>query len=811
MPPSVSPRTTRATPTRAQRRLSPYEGPQPHRCEPVTSATATAKIGATPATATGPSSPAVAVALPADGPCRTAAAARRRVSARSAGRSRIFLVVVGIYIAGLVFWLVLGLLPTLAHVCEPVRNWAMSLAMSSSPLAPMAARILSSDQSMAGMSMDVASTGSVLIAYAFSALNLVLGLILVARRSRELVPQLLALALLGTAATFNKPSHSVFHIIGEPWPVKVVHFMFHIVSGVAYVWAVVLFPDGRLPRQLRLEGKRLAGVVALVTTLIAVVCWRSSFIDHPLFFVVFFGVAVSVAGLCAQALRISDPASSATERRSCRLLGAALLPAFVTGVLWLGARVAGEVGGTVAPGTAHFGTSLENVFPAVFAVVPVVLFFGILRYRLWDIDWLLSRALLYGTLAVVIGAVYVVGVSAIGLGAGGGLWATVVVLSLVAVAVDPLRRWLRGWLNTLFYGQVLSPAQAVQTMLASLDRLTPGTDLSELTRVVVEATRASRCELWLTSGDHLLRVAAFPEEETGPLPPTTCGSYTDERRGLHVPIVFHDRDLGSLFVEFQGNGVLGPVQSALVSNLAAHAGAVVHNAVLNAELARHVTLLSEHVEELRASRRRLVAAQDTERRDLERNLHDGAQQSLVAVLIGLQTAKALKASPERRQAEIDDIRRLLEHTAATLGELISDTGPSALARYGLAGALTEAGQLASRSGVEVRVSSSITSDLAPDVATAVYFCCLEALQNSAKHARATSVVVTLSEGDGVLRFRVSDDGAGFDPSRTGAGSGLGNLGSRVTVIGGDVAVESAPGCGTTVRGSLPIAWPLVTA
>ena len=90
-------------------------------------------------------------------------------------------------------------------------------------------------------------SGNGLLQYAFSLLNLVLGVLLIVRRPNELVPRLLALGLLGTAATFNLPSHEAFHILGSPWPIALLHFTFHIVSGVAYLWAVVLFPDGRLP------------------------------------------------------------------------------------------------------------------------------------------------------------------------------------------------------------------------------------------------------------------------------------------------------------------------------------------------------------------------------------------------------------------------------------------------------------------------------------------------------------------------------------------------------------------------------------
>ena len=208
-----------------------------------------------------------------------------------------------------------------------------------------------------------------------------------------------------------------------------------------------------------------------------------------------------IAGIAAQSWRVVDPQTTSTERRSARLLGAALLPAFATGLLWLGARAAQALG---VQDAHHVAIALQSVFPAVFAIVPVVLFAGILRYRLWNIDWLITHALLYGALALSVSMAYVVVVALVGLGAGGTTGTVVIVLSLVAVAIDPVRRWLRSWCNRLVYGQVVTPAEAVRTLLSSLDQSGPNDELAQLTRTVTLATRARRSELWLTAGDHLL-------------------------------------------------------------------------------------------------------------------------------------------------------------------------------------------------------------------------------------------------------------------------------------------------------------------
>jgi signal transduction histidine kinase len=271
-----------------------------------------------------------------------------------------------------------------------------------------------------------------------------------------------------------------------------------------------------------------------------------------------------------------------------------------------------------------------------------------------------------------------------------------------------------------------------------------------------------------------------------------------------VPIRFQGQVLGRLTAELPAGRDLRTVEATLIEDLAAHAGVIAHNAVLNSELARHVAVLTEQLDELKASRRRLVAAQDAERRRLERDLHDGAQQSLVAALIGLRTAAGASGRPELQHTELGEVTQLLHQTAATLSELVSEQGPRVLSERGLLDALTAAGAIAARSGQQVEVTGAVDPDLPEDIVTAVYFCCLEAMQNATKHARAARIQVMVTQADGSVIFEVSDDGGGFDPSLARRGSGLGNLVRRASVVGGDIRVESAPGAGTTVRGWLPL-------
>ena len=286
-----------------------------------------------------------------------------------------------LYATGLLIWLTLGLLPTLAAILPSVRHVLESVAMQGGALGTAAARIMSAD-----MPMSTMSTAGVLVQYGFSALNFGLGLMLAVRRPDEPVPRLLTFALLGTAATFNMPGHRAFYITGSPWPIAAIHFTFHIVSGVSYLWAVLLFPDGTVPSRVRMSarGQQVAAVaVTLVTTL---VCWRSSFsgpssvlrdlLRHPDPGSRNRRPGASTGRSCNR--RRSPPSRAPADRRAAAALGVA--------VTWLAARAVRWVGGSAGEASGRLAVNLQDLFPAVFAIVPVVLFAGVVRHRLWGID-----------------------------------------------------------------------------------------------------------------------------------------------------------------------------------------------------------------------------------------------------------------------------------------------------------------------------------------------------------------------------------------------------------------------------------------
>jgi signal transduction histidine kinase len=214
-------------------------------------------------------------------------------------------------------------------------------------------------------------------------------------------------------------------------------------------------------------------------------------------------------------------------------------------------------------------------------------------------------------------------------------------------------------------------------------------------------------------------------------------------------------------------------------------------------------LLARHADELAESRARVVAATDRERRRIERDLHDGAQQRLVALAVNLLVARQQsEAEPARSRVLLDQVADQLQVAIAEIRDLAHGIYPPLLANRGLAEALPAA---VARAPLPARVVTSDIGRYPPHVEAAVYFCCLEGLQNAAKHAGPTaSVTITVTGSGRGLEFEIIDTGVGFDTTDAGRGSGLVNMADRLAVVGGTLAIESRPQCGTRIIGTIPI-------
>jgi signal transduction histidine kinase len=219
-------------------------------------------------------------------------------------------------------------------------------------------------------------------------------------------------------------------------------------------------------------------------------------------------------------------------------------------------------------------------------------------------------------------------------------------------------------------------------------------------------------------------------------------------------------------------------------------------------LQRSLERLRRSHDELQASRARIVAAADAERRRIERDLHDGAQQHLTSLAVKLLLAATLAGPDSELAGLLEDLGAELKDTAQELRNLVHGIYPPLLRDNGLAAALSDAARLCT---LPTTVRAASLGRYPADIEAAVYFCCLEALQNAGKHAgeRAT-IRLRVREDPGTLAFEVIDDGAGFDTRDHGIGAGLRNMADRMGAFGGRLLVESAPGEGTRVTGAVPV-------
>jgi len=373
------------------------------------------------------------------------------------------------------------------------------------------------------------------------------------------------------------------------------------------------------------------------------------------------------------------------------------------------------------------------------------------------------------------------------------------------VAFQPVRQRAQRLANRLVYGHRATPYEILARFSENVAGMYATEDvLPRMGRVLAEGTGAAHAEVWLRVENTLRLSASWPEGDgTGPRMLPLSGGEVPAIPSADrvVPVLHHDELLGALAVTKPPGEPFNPAEEELLSDLASQAGLVLRNVRLTAELEAHVDEISRQAQELRASRQRIVAAQDAERRRLERNIHDGAQQHLVALAVRLRMAASMALKdPIKAAPMLDELQAQATEALETLRDLARGIYPPVLAEQGLVAALlARTGNLPTR----VDVEAGELGRYPLETEAAVYFCCLEALQNVAKYAHASNAVVRLSGLDGLLTFAVTDDGEGFDPKRTSLGTGVQGMIDRLDALGGSLEVHSEPGKGTTITGHIP--------
>ncbi len=374
----------------------------------------------------------------------------------------------------------------------------------------------------------------------------------------------------------------------------------------------------------------------------------------------------------------------------------------------------------------------------------------------------------------------------------------------------------------------LSAIDFVRSSFAS--QLSRGVPMDELLLQMVEALKdgfkLDAAEVWLCEAGSLRLAAAEPGKERKPVPISPAEETIaanahvssaawvkvwlpalSEGRGqatLRIAPVSNSGQLFGLVVAERarkGESLAAEVDVTL-EELARELGVALKKAHLDSSLQDSLEQLRGQAAELQASRGRLVAAADAERRRIERNLHDGAQQHLVALAVKVRLLEQLsERDPERARALMKQLQDDVMAAMEELRSLAHGIYPPLLSSAGLGVAMSAACRLAP---VPTSLDANAVGRYAPEIEAAVYFCCLEALQNAAKYAGATaSARVRIWEDGGGLLFEICDDGAGFEPNRHAEGAGLTNMRDRIGAVGGTLRVESGGG-GTLIRGVLPL-------
>ena len=446
---------------------------------------------------------------------------------------------------------------------------------------------------------------------------------------------------------------------------------------------------------------------------------------------------------------------------------------------------------------------------------------------------LLQVAVLTAGLMGLVLVLYLVVVFAFGRLPADQEW-TLLALSMVAAGAAALL-WppLSGRLSRLarrLVHRVRPPPDEVLHTLST--RLSGAIPLEELLQQLAESLRSAfalaAVDVWTGSAGILELAASSPSREAGSIvlnPPaeaaaTRAGVLGPAWARVWLPAVVAGREtaqlrlapathsgelFGLLVVERAPESeAFSEEEERVLAELARQVGLAVHNVRLDSALQATLDELRRQADELRASRARIVAAADDERRRIERDLHDGAQQHLVALSVELRLAREFTNSdPEHAGELLAELGVRIEEALDELRDLAQGVYPPLLADGGLGEALPAAG---ARAWIPVRVKLDGVKRYPAEVETAVYFCCLEALQNASKHAgpQASATIRVWEEADS-LRFEVVDDGAGFDPRRRHGGTGVTSMGDRIGAIGGTVEVDSEPGRGTRVSGAIPLA------
>jgi signal transduction histidine kinase len=587
-----------------------------------------------------------------------------------------------------------------------------------------------------------------------------------------------------------------------------------VVTAISFHFLVAL-PDGRLHDGVR-RTLAVGGYVVAVAVGLAFV------LNHRPFSLADGAISWSVAGALAIAPMRSRYIGSIGSRRER--------------MEWFGIGVTSAatlaLGATVLHLLVGWPGQLGAVTAAATVLVPLSLLAGESRRLGPHASRGLVQVLAVFGFVVVVSAIYLVVVLGLGHAPKSTGDKEVLALSMVASGVAalifvPVRARFLDSATRFVYGSREAPDEVLRTFGSRLTRAIP---MDELLLQLAESLRKTMAltsaEVYTGTGEVLERTASVPDLGPGSLivsprerpvvtragvsgtawasiwlPSLVKGREADQ---LRVAPVSHAGELlGLVVVERSAMaGAFSEDDDRVLADLARQVGLALHNSQLDTALQTTLDEVRKQADALRESRARIVASGDAERRRVERNLHDGAQQHLVALAVNLRLAKDIIVDdPEAGMEMLDQLAGEVQETIQELRELAHGIYPPLLVDSGLVEALRAAGN---RCPLPVALVAEGIGRYPSETEAALYFCCLEALQNAAKHAPEARVEIRLWEESGGLLFSVTDDGPGFDPATAQRGHGYINMADRLGAIGGTVRWDSEIGKGSLVRGSVPL-------
>lgn len=635
-----------------------------------------------------------------------------------------------------------------------------------------------------GLSVGFYAAYQVAVDLIFAATSFAVGVLIFWRKSDERMALFVALALVTFGSMAFVYNLEDLYAVESAYPA--LWWLFALVTFLGNIFPVLffyVFPDGRfVPRWTLVVALSLVvlGVCFHFFPDSSLTGWLAS--PSGLVLSVSF-VASAVFAQLYRYLRVSDPVQR--QQTKWVVFGATMAMVVSQGVM------------TVFPlqDRTHVILTLMayTVLYLSLLLIPFSIGVAILRYNLWDIDVVINRTLVYGTLTASVVLLYVLVVGGLGalLQLRGNLIVSLVATGLAAVIFQPLRDRLQRAANRLMYGERDDP-YAVLSRLGSRLESTPAHDavLPAVTRTVQEALKLPYAEIQLRRDDGFETAAA-----TG----------NPGENALRLPLVYGGETVGRLVLGPRaGEEGFADAERRLLEDLAHQIGASAHDALMTDEALR----LSA---DLQRSRERLVEAREEERRRLRRDLHDGLGPQLSSQALTIDAVrKLMRRDPDAAEELLLDLKADAQAAVTDIRRLVYGLRPPALDDLGLLGALRETAEQHAGWGLSVSVEApGKLPPLSAAVEVAAYRIAQEALTNVVRHAAADACTVSLAIDEGsVLCLEVRDDGRGIpgprENSSVRAGVGLTSMRERATELGGSLIVESLPEGGTLVCARLPL-------